>query len=484
VGLGLVVLIAAGGALYFRTKKSRGPDVTSAVSATTSASSVVSATPVPATIDNRWIVVPPPPTPIVLGLASDGTPAAVRGLRPARKVMSPSTTYSMQEHEVTWSEMDHWLVDNASMTFPVDGHVPKEAAARAKLPATGVPWEVASAYCHSLGGALPAEEQWEYAARGPEKRTYAWGKDPIDLVRTHAFAGSATPVAVMTSDQDVTPSGLHDLMGNAREWTASPWREDVPGANESWVQDGVTSARAVRGWPLAGNAPAGFAGMFAEYRDWVCATGGCSPLHAELDVKLPLLSLSIGVIPATDGATSPLRTWASGATFTSLASSCLRGAPLLPAETSWLLHGDGKYGPGCPPGYEYRAPDQGCAPGLNCWGPNDCIELRQVVKTTIGGDALPAPLLQCLRNGIGSFAVTTGQPWSDDVTVKIVTKKVPDALAEIGFRCVRAEGESTIKGTSSVDVKPSSGASAPTPKTTDALVKPPAKTDDDPPEFK
>lgn len=239
---------------------------------------------------NAWIEIAPPTKPLILGLASDASPSSTRGLRPSRHVMAPTTAYSMQAHEVTWSELDPWLLGNAGVKLAPQTS-PSDPSARAKLPATGIPWEVASDYCHSIGGALPTEEQWEHAARGSEKRTFAWGSAPIDLLRTHAFAGKdGRVVPVMTSDQDVTPTGVHDLMGNAREWTATLWREDAPGSDEAWVADGPTTARAVRGWPLAADRPVTFTGVYSEYREWVCATGACSPMHRELKTKAPFPS--------------------------------------------------------------------------------------------------------------------------------------------------------------------------------------------------
>lgn len=81
----------------------------------------------------------------------------------------------------------------------------------------------------------------------------------------------------MTSDQDRSPEGLHDLAGNVREWTTDLWREDRPGSDESWVQDGDTSYRAVRGLPLAARLGKKQALPVegAAHRAALCATGPC-----------------------------------------------------------------------------------------------------------------------------------------------------------------------------------------------------------------
>jgi len=126
---------------------------------------------------------------------------------------------------------------------------------------------------------LPTEEQWEYAARGPDRRPNLWGADPLDRQMTRAFAGrGATPAPVMMNHQDRTPdpSGpIWDLAGNVQEWTLGLWRGDRPGEDEADVQDGETSVRALRGLPLGEPPPGSIQPESAAYRERLCATGPC-----------------------------------------------------------------------------------------------------------------------------------------------------------------------------------------------------------------
>ena len=227
---------------------------------------------------NPWIPITPPATPVALGIASDQAPDTVSGLRPGRGVTSPTQPYRLQQHEVTWGEFEPWLLEHPR------AELERPAGADDRMPVTMAPWQVATEYCASLGANLPTEEQWEFAARGAARRPYPWGSDAVDLQRTHIFAGlGARPHLVMTSEQDRTPEGIHDLAGNAREWTTDLWREDWPGSDESWVKDGRTSFRAVRGLPLAAKLGKRQALPVegAAHRAALCATGPCVAATAE-----------------------------------------------------------------------------------------------------------------------------------------------------------------------------------------------------------
>lgn len=62
--------------------------------------------------------------------------------------------------------------------------------AHGDLPMMCVSWDDAVAYCEWAGAALPTEAQWEYAARGPERRLFPWGDEwdrgPCNCAEYHA----------------------------------------------------------------------------------------------------------------------------------------------------------------------------------------------------------------------------------------------------------------------------------------------------------
>ena len=155
---------------------------------------------------NPWVMLNPSPVKVVLGIDESlhkGSLDKAVGFRSQAGVVAPSAAYQLQQHEVTWAELDPWLAQNAAAAFSPPPWTPADRTARRDLPATGVPWATAQAYCRSLGGNLPTEEQWEYAARGPQRRPNPWGASPLDLARTRAYKGpGARPGVVMKADQD------------------------------------------------------------------------------------------------------------------------------------------------------------------------------------------------------------------------------------------------------------------------------------------
>jgi len=89
-------------------------------------------------------------------------------------------------------------------------------------PVTYVNWYGAQAYCEHYLYALPTEAQWEYAAAGPDARTYPWGnvwapEKCCNGVNRGPF-GNTYPVGSFPTG--ASWCGALDMAGNAREWCA------------------------------------------------------------------------------------------------------------------------------------------------------------------------------------------------------------------------------------------------------------------------
>lgn len=135
------------------------------------------------------------------------------------------------------------------------------------LPAGGVTWYEAYTYAAWLGGRLPTEAEWEYAARAGCPYPYCTragrptGVDEVArTIRTSVDreSGAVRPLEVMRLEPN--PWGLHDVYGNLWEWTAD-WHAGYAAAAQTdpWGPS-RGGRRTVRGGAYSGSA------------DWATAT--------------------------------------------------------------------------------------------------------------------------------------------------------------------------------------------------------------------
>lgn len=123
-------------------------------------------------------------------------------------------------------------VDGADWRHP---YGPGSDAARlAQHPVVHVSAGDAEAYAAWVGGRLPTEAEWEYAARGGlEGAIFPWGDEPphAGAERCNIWEGSFPDAPAKTVGTVPVKSyrpngyGLLQMVGNVWEWTADPWRD-------------------------------------------------------------------------------------------------------------------------------------------------------------------------------------------------------------------------------------------------------------------
>lgn len=115
---------------------------------------------------------------------------------------------------------------------------------RENHPVVNVTWTDAAAYAEWAGKRLPAEAEWEYAARGSlERRWFTWGNEPNPEMANYRSQGETFFAGLWrlmgfrkigTKPVGSYPAngyGLYDMIGNVSEWMADP-HLPYPGATE------------------------------------------------------------------------------------------------------------------------------------------------------------------------------------------------------------------------------------------------------------
>jgi len=159
------------------------------------------------------------------------------------------------------------------------------AGSKEQHPINCIDWDTAQAYCGSVGGRLPSEAEWEFAARGTEGRKYPWGNTPEpDGTRANLYGresnrqygirgwndGFATTAPVGSFRAGATPDGIFDLAGNVWEWTADVYAPYGASQGALTVQSGSDiTHRVIRGGSWYGGGVSVARGAFRNG----CVTG-------------------------------------------------------------------------------------------------------------------------------------------------------------------------------------------------------------------
>ncbi len=139
-------------------------------------------------------------------------------------------SFMMDKYEVTYQEYRTFLEDNsewrkgnvdidfADLSYLHDWENLSYPHEKDNHPIVYISWYAAKAYAEWAGKTLPTEAQWEYASRGSFRNMdYPWGKEfKSSLTQWRESKEKGT---TQVGRYTINGFGLHDMIGNAGEWT-------------------------------------------------------------------------------------------------------------------------------------------------------------------------------------------------------------------------------------------------------------------------
>lgn len=142
------------------------------------------------------------------------------------------------------------LVQSA-IYYDLDADRMAVAPADRDFPVVGVSWYGAKAYAESYGLRLPSEHEWEIAAKGTQSDwIYPWGVT-IAADQANYRTGDPSQIATLLPRGSfplaVSPFGLLDMSGNAKEWVRDWYGPYASGTQTNPEGPLVGSLRVIRG---------------------------------------------------------------------------------------------------------------------------------------------------------------------------------------------------------------------------------------------
>ncbi len=223
-----------------------------------------------------WVYLPPGP--LLMGAPNDEPDVGlqdgrVHAVTIARGVLFQKTEVTVAQHEAC--EAAGRCKAPSVADFDVGWGQNGSGNQRTSHPQNGLTWEHARDMCAFLGGRLPSEAEWEYAASGSTHRPFPWGpwfatedaeqapanladasakkrfkREAQDVVIADYHDGADGTAPVGSYPRGASPFGVLDLAGNVAEWVADcmhKTNEGAPTDGSAWTEACSTPDRITRG---------------------------------------------------------------------------------------------------------------------------------------------------------------------------------------------------------------------------------------------
>ncbi len=154
--------------------------------------------------------------------------------------------FYMDKHEVTNRQYEKFVKKTG---YKAEGAWEKYAKKnRMNHPVIHVTWNDACAYAEWADKRLPAETEWEYAAKGgKDVKWFPWGNLPDPKRANYRYQGetffSGIPRVLGLMKINTKPAGsypangygLYDMCGNVSEWCEDQYKPYPDGLKEEWI---------------------------------------------------------------------------------------------------------------------------------------------------------------------------------------------------------------------------------------------------------
>jgi formylglycine-generating enzyme required for sulfatase activity len=193
--------------------------------------------------------------------------------------------YRIAKYMITNAEFAAFLHATGYDELPTSWSFGRFHPALSNHPVHTVSQAASAAYAAWLSGTtgrrfrLPREAEWEYAAAGPDSRTFPWGEFAVDCANT-LESGLLMPTPVGCFPKGASCFGALDMAGNVEEWTADLYG---PYPDGRAVADDLTDLAAERNYHVCRG------GAFTRFQD----LARCQRRHGPVGIALYPISFRL-----------------------------------------------------------------------------------------------------------------------------------------------------------------------------------------------